>query len=258
MELITTPSPSYTAPANSVVLQTSAYLDKRTIPSPVYLVQYDRTLPVLAVALYFKDQPYAVPPGAAVNIRMAKGDGTYVYNPALGLSSDRQTVYIGVTYQMAVVAGDYRPILEIVVNDGVAGTSELALHIARNPVPEDAIESSDEYKTLAEILAEAQEAAQIVEDNIDAINAIPENVQAAQTAQRLAENAYSFANDKAIQAAASAAAAAGSASDAADSAAAAAQSAAQAAGSSQLVFSINPVDGGLDCTIKDKEDPTWT
>lgn len=254
MDLITTPAQQYTVPANSVVLNTRAYLDKREIPSPVHLVQYDRTLPVLAVVLYFNDQRYTLPTGAAVNIRMEKGDGTHVYNPALGVSGDRQTVYVAVTHQMTVIAGDYRPILEIVVDGGVVGTSELALHIARNPVPEDAIESSDEYKTLAEILAEAQEAAQIVEDNIDAINAIPENVQAAQTAQKLAENAYGFANDKAIQAAASATAAAGSASSAADSAAAAAQSAAQAAGSSQLVFFMDPVDGGLNCTINDEEE----
>lgn len=255
-DTITTAVPQQSPPANAIQHPAKVYLLSRRLPDIVHLVQYDQTLPVLAVELLQGDEPYTVPDGAAINIRMAKPvpSTKKVYNPAYGLSEDRHTVYIAVTPQMTVVAGCTNPVIEVVVDGGIACTGTLRLEIDPNPVQESDIIDTDEYKTLEEILAEAQAAAQIVQDNIDEINAIPENVEKAQTAQELAENAYAFANDKAIQAAASASAAAGSASDAADSAAAAAQSAAQAAGSSQLVFYMDPVDGGLNCTVNEDTD----
>ena len=258
-DTITTAVPQQAPPANAIQHPAKVYLLSRRLPDIVHLVQYDQTLPVLAVELLQGDAPYTVPEGAAVNIRMAKPvpSNKKVYNPAYGISSDRHTVYIQVTPQMTVVAGCTDPVIEVVVDGGVACTGTLRLEIDPNPVQETDIIDTDEYKTLEEILAEAQAAAQIVQDNIDEINAIPENVEKAQTAQELAENAYAFANDKAIQAAASATAAGNSATSAEESAAAAAQSAAQAAGSSQLVFYMDPVDGGLNCTVNldDEEEP---
>ena len=258
MDTITTAATIYTPPATSIVHQTSASMTDRAPSTPVHLTQYDTTMPVIEVALIANGQPYTVPSGAAVNVRLAKPDGTYVYNPALGVSEDAQTAYIGTTVQMTTVWGRLNAIVEVVLNGAVAGTGIFILDITANPVPASAIESTDEFLTIQEILAEAQAAAQIVQDNIDAIHAIPENVEKAQTAQELAENAYAFANDKAIQAAASATAAGNSATSAEESAAAAAQSAAQAAGSSQLAFYVDPVDGGLNCTVNldDKEEPT--
>lgn len=259
-DTITTAVPQQAPPANAIQHPAKVYLLSRRLPDIVHLVQYDQTLPVLAVELLQGDAPYTVPEGAAVNIRMAKPvpSDKKVYNPAYGISEDRHTVYITVTPQMTVVAGCTNPVIEVVVDGGIACTGTLRLEIDPNPVQESDLIDTDEYKTLEEILAEAQAAAQIVQDNIDAINAIPENVQAAQTAQTLAENAYAFANDKAIQAAASATAAGNSATSAADSAAEAAQSAAQAAGSSQLAFYMDPVDGGLNCTVNldEEEEPT--
>lgn len=259
-DTITTAVPQQAPPANAIQHPAKVYLLSRRLPDIVHLVQYDQTLPVLAVELLQGDAPYTVPEGAAVNIRMAKPvpSSKKVYNPAYGISEDRHTVYIAVTPQMTVVAGCTNPVIEVVVDGGVACTGTLRLEIDPNPVQESDLIDTDEYKTLEEILAEAQAAAQIVQDNIDAINAIPENVQAAQTAQTLAENAYAFANNKAIQAAASATAAGNSATSAAESAEAAAQSAAQAAGSSQLAFYMDPMDGGLNCTVNldDEEEST--
>ena len=259
-DTITTVVPQQTPPANAIQHTAKVYLLSRRMPDIVHLVQYDQSLPYLAVELYEGDEPYTVPDGAAVNIRMAKPvpSDKKVYNPAYGISSDRHTVYIQVTPQMTVVAGCTNPVIEVVVDGGIACTGTLRLEIDPNPVQESDLIDTDEYKTLEEILAEAQAAAQIVQDNIDEINAIPENVAKAQTAQELAENAYAFANDKAIQAAASATAAGNSATSAEESAEAAAQSAAQAAGSSQLAFYMDPVDGGLNCTVNldDEEEPT--
>lgn len=192
---ITTAAQTYTPPSGSIVLPSKTYFGQRGEYEPVPLVQYDDTLPIIAAALYLNGQPYTVPDGAAANIRMAKGDGTYVYNPALGVSEDRQTAYIAVTYQMTVIAGNYCPILELVVNGDVAGTSELPLQIAENPVPEDAIASTDEYKTIQQLAAEVQEAAAIITENEQAIQDIENNLDAIQGA---AGNAQSAANSAAL------------------------------------------------------------
>lgn len=233
---ITTAVPQQTPPQDAILHPAQVYFLSRRLPGIVHLVQYDQSLPYLAVELYEGDEPYTVPDGAAVNFRMAKPvpSNKKVYNPAYGLSADRHTVYIAVTPQMTVVAGCTNPVIEVVVDGGVACTGTLRLEIDPNPVQESDLIDTDEYKTLEEILAEAQ------------------------AAQELAENAYAFANDKAIQAAASATAAGNSATSAEESAAAAAQSAAQAAGSSQLSFYMDPVDGGLNCTVNldDEEEPT--
>ena len=178
---ITTAAQTYTPPSGSIVLPSKTYFGQRGEYEPVPLVQYDDTLPIIAAALYLNGQPYTVPDGAAVNIRMAKGDGTYVYNPALGVSEDRQTAYIAVTYQMTVIAGNYCPILELVVSGDVAGTSELPLQIAENPVPEDAIASTDEYKTL-------EQAIQDIEANLTAIQRAAGNAQVAAASATLARS----------------------------------------------------------------------
>lgn len=190
---ITTAAQTYTPPSGSIVLPSKTYFGQRGEYEPVPLVQYDDTLPIIAAALYLNGQPYTVPDGAAVNIRMAKGDGTYVYNPALGVSEDRQTAYIAVTYQMTVIAGNYCPILELVVSGDVAGTSELPLQIAENPVPEDAIASTDEYKTIQQLAAEVQEAAAIIADNEQAIQDIENNLAAIQGAAGNAQSAAASA-----------------------------------------------------------------
>lgn len=190
---ITAAAQTYTPPSGSIVLPSKSYFGQRGEYEPVPLVQYDDTLPIIAAALYLNGQPYTVPDGAAVNIRMAKGDGTYVYNPALGVSEDRQTAYIAVTYQMTVIAGNYCPILELVVSGDVAGTSELPLQIAENPVPEDAIASTDEYKTIQQLAAEVQEAATIIAENEQAIQDIEDNLAAIQGAAGNAQSAAASA-----------------------------------------------------------------
>lgn len=177
MDLITTPVVfGQSPPENSIVHSTSVSLTNRSPSEPVHLVQYDDTLPMVAVALTSNGRPYTVPSGAAVNVRLAKPDGHYVYNPAYGVSDDGQTVYIAVTVQMTAVSGKVSPIIEVVVNGTVAGTGFFVLDIDPNPIPEDAIESTDEFKTIQRLAAEVAQAAQTVTDNLPAINAINENI----------------------------------------------------------------------------------
>lgn len=149
----------YVLPKGKVIQTVSASLDSRAMPGIVHLVQYDVSLPIIAVELHADSQPYAVPEGMAVNVRMKKPDGKTVYNPALGLSSDRSTVYVAVTPQMTAAYGSGIATIEIAALDEIAGTAPLVLDIDRNPVPNESIASSDEYRTVYELIAAAEKSA---------------------------------------------------------------------------------------------------
>lgn len=228
---------AYALPATAIVHRTSAGFNTRTFNPPVHLMQYDNTLPVIAVSLRSGEAgelPYTVPQGAQINVRMDKADGHHVYNPALGLDSARQTVYIGVTAQMTACAGLGTAVVEVVLNGGVAGAAPVALDIAENPVPEAAITSSDEFLSIAEMVAQAAAsaaaAAKSASDAQNSKTAAAGSASAAQNSEAAAQAAADNANESkssAFQSASaaqnSANAASGSASDAAASAALAAQ-----------------------------------
>lgn len=126
--------------------------DSRPDKKAVNLVQYDQTIPVLCVSLKKGGTEYKVPSDADVNIRMDKRDSYHVYNPALGVNAERTIAYFAVTPQMSTGWGDYYPIVEITVGGGIAGSAPIWLHFDRNPLPENAIISSDEYKTIQQLL----------------------------------------------------------------------------------------------------------
>lgn len=151
MDTIVTPVTVITLDSTRIVHSIKADLVARYFPPVVRLVQYDQSLPVIAVSLMQNGQTYTLPSGAAANIRVHKPDATYVYNPALGCDSTRNIVYFEVTQAMAAANGDGLAIVEIVVDGDIAGTSLTTLHFEENPVPEDAIESSDEWETIYEL-----------------------------------------------------------------------------------------------------------
>lgn len=184
-----------------IVHTTSVDFTSRQISKPVYLVQGDITLPIIAVELNKDGQSYVVPNNADVNIRLNKKDGTYIYNPALGVDSSRTIVYFEVTEQTAVVAGEFDPEIEIVVNDTLAGSSKFKLIIERQAIQEGMIESSSEAKALIKQVGIAK--------------------GYAEDAERFAGQANAYANqaiDSADQASNSATSAAESASNSSDSA----------------------------------------
>lgn len=151
MDTIVTPVTVITLDSTKIVHNIKADLTARLFPPVVRLVQYDQSLPVIAVSLMQNGQAYTLPSGAAANIRVHKPDATYVYNPALGCDSTRKIVYFEVTQAMAAAQGDGLAIVEIVVDGDIAGTSLITLHFEENPVPEEAIESSDEWETIYEL-----------------------------------------------------------------------------------------------------------
>ena len=150
---------SYTPSADRIIHNTEVDFQTRTqLGTTVHLMQYDKSLPVVAVALYSNGQPYQIPTGAEMNVRVGKTDGTKVYNPVLGCNSNRTICYFEVTQQMSSAYGSTLAILELILNGAIAGSSYIPLDIARNPAQDEAILSSDEYKSMNEIGDEAREA----------------------------------------------------------------------------------------------------
>ena len=65
------------------------------IVPPIHLVQYDDTIPVVQFDLMDNGQPFELPAGATVSVRMRKPDGFGVDNAALEASGS--TVLIAFT-----------------------------------------------------------------------------------------------------------------------------------------------------------------
>ena len=204
-------------PEGAVVQSIVCHMDNaREYSAIVERIQYDKTLPVIEVYLSSGGVPYEVPENATVSVRLRKGDGKGVYNPALGLSEDRTRVYITITQQMTAVPGNCRAVVEVAAGGGVICASEFLLKVAENPVQEGAIESEDEYLTLTEILAQVQQMHGDVEGWKD------QTLDYKKQAESMAINAVASASraaDSATNAADSAAQAGTSATNAANSAA---------------------------------------
>ena len=160
--------------------------DSRPDKKAVNLVQYDQTIPVLCVSLKKGGTEYKVPSDADVNIRMGKRDGYHVYNPALGVNAERTIAYFAVTPQMSTGWGDYYPIVEITVGGGIAGSAPIWLHFDRNPLPENAIISSDEYKTIQQLLEDVK----AVKADTEAIKTATEQIKAQTEAVRDQANGF--------------------------------------------------------------------
>ena len=150
---------SYTPSSTRIIHDTEVDFQTRTqLGTTVHLMQYDKSLPVVAVALYSNGQPYQIPTGAEMNVRVGKTDGTKVYNPVLGCNANRTICYFEVTQQMSSAYGPTLAILELTISGAIAGSSYIPLDIAKNPAQDEAILSSNEYKSMNEIVDEAREA----------------------------------------------------------------------------------------------------
>jgi len=146
-------------PEDTKILHT-AYADfvSRQIGRPVHIVQYDDGIPILAVRLFSDGSIYTVPEEADVNIKLSKFDQTFVYNPALGCDESRHTVYFEITYQMAVLAGEISPVIEVIVGDSVSASSSISIVIDRNPIQGDTLKSTSEWKMIREAVTYSKEA----------------------------------------------------------------------------------------------------
>ena len=147
------------APDSTKILHT-AYADfvSRQIGRTVHVVQYDDSLPLLAVKLFSDGQPYTIPSNAEISIKLGKSDGKFVYNPALGCDSARHTAYFEITYQMVVLAETVSPIIEVRIGTSIAASSSIGIIIDRNPIQREDIESTSEWKVIEQAINYSKEA----------------------------------------------------------------------------------------------------
>lgn len=192
----------YSPPSAAQVKNCTADFDLRRAPVPINLVQFDKTIPILAVALYKGGTAYKLPEDAEANVRMGKRNNLYVYNPVLGCNEGRNLVYVAVTPQMTTQDGVFYPILEVLADGGVAGTSPLQLVIQRNPVQEGDLEDTSEAQTLADLASQAAasanaaaDSARIVQENKDAIQNANANMEAIKAAPANATAAAASAKE---------------------------------------------------------------
>ena len=181
---------------------TSVDFSKRSVNQPVHIVQYDRSLPILAVSLYNNGQLYRLSESMDVSIRLGKPDRTFVYNKALGCDPTRTIVYFEITQQMSLFDGEFYPVIEIMDGEKIANSSTIYLVVDRNPVQHDYIESTVEYKELIDYRDEAvksgneaKEAAKIAKESAQTVvDKTKEAVEASETAVNAANSASESAN----------------------------------------------------------------
>ena len=171
--------------------------------TPIKVVQYDNRLPVAAITLIASGTVYKPPDGAAVKVRMRKPDGHGVYNDALGVN-DAGIVYITITQQMAASAGTGKMVVEITTEGGIKCSEVIAVQIEENPVQEGEIESSDEWLTLLEIIAQMEQLTEQAAASASAAKASENNAKASENAAKTSKDAAakSESNAKASETAA--------------------------------------------------------
>ena len=181
---------------------TSVDFSKRSVNQPVHIVQYDRSLPILAVSLYNNGQLYRLSEDMEVSIRLGKPDRTFVYNKALGCDSTRTIVYFEITQQMSLFDGEFYPVIEIMDGEQIANSSTIYLVVDRNPVQHDYIESTIEYKELIDYRDEAVKAGKEAKESEEASKLSETNAKASENESLKYSNlskSYAVGTDNAIR-----------------------------------------------------------
>lgn len=162
---------------------------------PINLVQYDDTLPVGVFEFTENGQPFDIPDGAKAKVRMRKADGKGVYNDAV-ISGD--TVQVVFTQQMTAAFGVGFLNIELSYDGGVKSSEPVQVVVLENAVQQGAIESSDEFLTLDEIVKQVETLRQQTATDAAAASAsktaAASSATAAQAARQGAEAAESRVN----------------------------------------------------------------
>lgn len=187
-------------PENCVKFYTSSPIDSGIETKiPISLMQYDSGMAIVAFTILEKNTIYKPPESVEINVRFEKPDGHGVYNPVLG-TDENGVVYFQITTQMTVAYGSGTCCLELENAEGIKCTKKVPVYIAQNPVNNENIESTDEYKTIFEIYEEVKRIGAIVENNEEAIQEIHDNIdlikQVPSLAQQTQENANQVTSDK--------------------------------------------------------------
>ena len=244
-------------PVNSIRFFRTAAVDGGIPCEPIRLVQYDKTMPVAAIALTENGVKYTPPSGALFKVRMKKADGKGVYNDALGLSENGEVLFV-FTQQMTAAFGQGFLNVEVTLPDtgAVKCSDAILVFVAENAVQEGQIESEDEFLTLVEILeqckklaAAAQESAEEAQDSAeDAASSMQNAANSAAAAAKSAQEALSSKNAAAVSASQAADSAQGiqeAKDDAAQSAASAEESAIRAENAARESLGFRTFNGSV-------------
>ena len=155
--------------SDRLIHKTAVDFNHRIVSKPVFIMQYDKTLPIIEATLLFNGQPYYLPDNASVTMRWGKPDKTFSIIEPIGCDSTRQKLYFEVTENMAYFYGDHNPIIELVIGDMQAGTSYILVTIEKNPVQITDIKSTNEYIALDKAVKESQDAVEYLNQYKDAI-----------------------------------------------------------------------------------------
>lgn len=146
----------YTPDSNVIVHETKVDFRRRVVQRQINLVQYDKSMPVIAVQLCSNGNEYVLPENASAYIRFGKRDHTYVYNECLGCDQTRTIVYFAITDQMTVFYGEHTPIVELRIGDTVAGSGSIPIWIDRNPIQNGDTESKSDLSVFEKAIEAAQ------------------------------------------------------------------------------------------------------
>lgn len=146
----------YTPDDNVIVHQAKVDFRRRIVQRQVNLVQYDKSMPIIAVQLYSNGNEYVLPETASAYIRFGKRDHTYVYNECLGCDQTRTIVYFAITDQMTIFYGEHTPIVELRIGDTVAGSGSIPIWIDRNPIQNGDTESKSDLSVFEKAIEAAQ------------------------------------------------------------------------------------------------------
>lgn len=147
------PMSIYTVPSTKIVHETKVDFSARhDYCAPIYLVQYDHSIPLIAVTLRNQQASYKLDDSYEVWIRWRKPDNTFIRKKALGCNSSKNVVYFEVTQQMVMMYGSTKPVVELVIpgstgtDPQVASSASFNVVIERNPVQNGDIQSMDQYE----------------------------------------------------------------------------------------------------------------
>ena len=146
----------YTPDSNVIVHETKVDFRRRVVQRQINLVQYDKSMPVIAVKLCSNGNDYVLPETASAYIRFGKRDHTYVYNECLGCDQTRTIVYFAITDQMTIFYGEHTPIVELRIGDTVAGSGSIPIWIDRNPIQNGDTESKSDLSVFEKAIEAAQ------------------------------------------------------------------------------------------------------
>lgn len=147
------PMSIYMVPSTKIVHETKVDFSARhDYCAPIYLVQYDHSIPIIAVTLRNQQTSYKLDDSYEVWIRWRKPDNTFIRKKALGCNASKNMVYFEVTQQMVMMYGSTKPVVELVIPGGtgtdpqVASSASFNVVIERNPVQNGDIQSMDQYE----------------------------------------------------------------------------------------------------------------